>query len=100
MVLRTNHIVFPNSNAKMRSLTRTFNGGGYGGGVGAVLLDGGLGGQSSYHSIDDYYETVRQPVQSRSRGRGLDDKIASKLRNLNIAPPSSKPKMKNITLSI
>ena len=47
------HVVFPNSNAKMKTLTRTFNGGGYG----TVLLDGGLGGQSSYHSIDDYIAT-------------------------------------------
>lgn len=98
MVIRTNHIVFPNSNAKMRSLTRSFNGGGYGGGIGAVLLDGGMGGQSSYRDIDDYYETVKKPIQSK--GKGLDDKISSKLRNLNITPPTSKPKMKNITLSI
>ena len=97
-MVRTSHIVLPNSNAKMKTLTRSFNGGGYGCGVGAVLLDGGLGGQSSYNGIDDYYETVKRPVQSR--GKGLDDKISSKLRNLNIAPPTSKPKMKNITLSI
>lgn len=88
------HIVFPNSNAKMKTLTRTFNGGGYG----TVLLDGGLGGQSSYYGIDNYIETTgRDP---RKSGRGLDDKISAKLSKLNIAPPTSKPKMKNITLSI
>lgn len=97
-MVRTSHIVFPSSNAKMKSLTRSFNGGGYGGGYGTVLLDGGLGGQSSYFGIDHYIETTgRDP---RKAGRGLDDKISSKLRNLNIAPPTSKPKMKNITLSI
>ena len=89
------HIVFPHSNAKMKSLTRTFNGGGYG----SVLLDGGMGGQSSYYGIDNYIETTGRDPRP-SKGKGLDDKISSKLKNLNIAPPTSKPKMKNITLSI
>lgn len=91
------HIMFPNSNAKMKTLTRSFNGGGYG----TVLLDGGLGGQSSYFGIDNYIETTgRDPRSNKQVGRGLDDKIASKLRNLNITPPTAKPKMKNITMSI
>lgn len=91
------HIMFPNSNAKMRTLTRTFNGGGYG----TVLLDGGLGGQSSYYGIDNYIETTGRNLGGKqSVGSGLDDKIRSKLSKLNITPPSSKPKMKNITLSI
>lgn len=100
---RTNHIVFPNSNAKMKSLTRSFNGAGYG----AVLLDGGLGGQSSYYGIDNYIETTgRDPRKKISpSGNGLADRISSKLSKLNIsksniAPPTSKPKIKNITLSI
>jgi hypothetical protein len=86
------HIVFPGSNAKMKSITRTFNGGGYG----TVLLDGGIGGQSSYSGIDDYIEkTGRNP--NSSSGRGLSDKISSRLRTLNI---DNKPKRKNISLSI
>ena len=98
MVYRTNHIMFPNSNAKMRTLTRSFNGGGYG----TVLLDGGKGGQSSYYSIDDYIETTgRNPITNKNvKGQGLADKINSRLSKLHIAPPTSKPKLKNITLSI
>ena len=86
------HILIPGSNAKMRTLTRSFNGAGYG----AVLLDGGLGGQSSYSSIDDYIEkTGRNPKSST--GRGLSDKINDKLKNLTI---DNKPKRKNIRLSL
>ena len=91
------HIILPNSNAKMRSLTRTFNGGGYG----SVLLDGGLGGQSSYNGIDNYIETTnRIKGHNKITGNGLADIISSKLGKLNIAPQTSKPKRKNITLSI
>lgn len=88
------HIMFPNSNAKMRTLTRSFNGAGYG----TVLLDGGKGGQSSYWGIDHYIQTTgRDPRQA---GNGLSDKINNRLSKLNIAPPTSKPRVKNITLSI
>ena len=98
MVIRTNHIVFPSSNAKMKTLTRSFNGGGYG----TVLLDNGIGGQSSYYGIDNYISTTgRDPrTNTLAKGNGLADRISSKLSKLNIAPPTSKPKMKNITLSI
>jgi hypothetical protein len=89
------HILLPNG-SKMSSLHRKVVGSGYG----AVLLDGGMGGQSSYSSLDDYYATTNQPRQIKTKGQGLADKITSKLKNLNIAPPTSKPKMKNITLSI
>ena len=97
-MVRTNHIMFPTSNAKMKTLTRSFNGGGYG----TVLLDGGIGGQSSYFGLDNYIETTgRDPrTTTMTKGNGLADRISSKLRKLNIAPPTSKPKMKNITLSI
>ena len=98
MVYRTNHIMFPNSNAKMKTLTRSFGGGGYG----TVLLDNGIGGQSSYFGIDNYMETTGRDPRMRQppAGSGLADRISSKLSKLNIAPPVSKPKMKNITLSI
>lgn len=93
------HIMFPNSNAKMKTLTRTFNGGGYG----TVLLDGGLGGQSSYHSIDDYIETTKHRQQKYPKiqsGEGLADRISQKLSKLSITPPSKMTKRKNITLNI
>lgn len=95
-MVRTSHIFLPNSNAKLKSLTRTFNGGGYG----AVLLDGGKGGQSSYHSIDNYLETTKQTTNHNVSGNGLADRISAKLSKLNIAPPIKKPKVKNITLSL
>jgi len=85
--------MFPNSNAKMNSLTRTFKGAGYG----SVLLDGGLGGQASYHSIDDYMATTGRDSRNVS-GNGLADRISSKLSKLNIS--NQVPKRKNITLSI
>ena len=89
------HIMFPGSNAKMRTLNRGMNGGGYG----TVLLDGGMGGQSSYYSIDNYMATTNRQTRPQV-GNGLADRISSKLSKLNIAPPTNKPKMKNITLSI
>lgn len=95
MSSRTSHIFLPNSNAKLYTLSRTISGKGYG----TVLLDGGIGGQSSYHGIDDYISTTNRNPTVRE-GRGLSDKISSRLSKLNICPPSSKPKMKNITLSI
>jgi hypothetical protein len=91
------HIMLPNSNVKINSLNRTIAGNGYG----TVLLDGGLGGQSSYYGIDNYIQTTgRDPRTGSSSGNGLADKISKKLSNLNIAPPIAKAKVKNITLSI
>ncbi len=87
------HIIFPHSNAKMRSLTRSFNGAGYG----TVLLDGGIGGQSSYFGLDNYLETTNRKSQ---QGSGLADRISSRLSKLNIAPPTAQARRKNITLSI
>jgi hypothetical protein len=92
----------------MRSITRhSKNGGTIGCGIGAVLLDGGIGGQSSYPSIDSYIETTGRNPYSGSidrpqkiqltSGQGLADKIASKLSKLNIEKP--KKKKKNIVMS-
>ena len=93
---RTSHIMLPGS-GKMSTLKRSMVGSGYG----AVLLDGGMGGQSSYFGIDNYIKTTGRDPRStiKTQGSGLADKIASKLSKLSIAP-ISKPKMKNITLSI
>lgn len=95
---RTGHAIIPHYGVKMRSLTGTISGNG----IGAVLLDGGQGGQSSYHGIDDYIETTnRKPYNMKSvSGNGLADRISSKLSKLNIAPPVVKSKLKNIQLSM
>lgn len=90
MALRTNHIVLPSTGSKLKTLTRTSIGSGINGCGGSFLLDGGLGGQSSYASVDDYYDTIKKP----NKGYGLSDKIGSKLQKLNINP---KRKTKNIT---
>jgi hypothetical protein len=69
-------------------------------GIGAVLLDGGLGGQSSYYSVDDYVATTNaSPIVSTS-GQGLKglEKIRTKMENLVIKPSTRKPK--NIKFSI
>lgn len=100
MVYGTTHIRIPGSNVKIRSL----NGSVVGGGVGAVLLDNGMGGQSSYSSMDDYIQaTKNNPYannKSKPSGAGLADKIGSRLSKLNIAPPTMSLKKKNIVMSI
>jgi hypothetical protein len=83
------------------------NGGTIGCGIGGVLLDGGIGGQSSYHSIEDYMNTtgvnpyantINRPQKIQlSSGTGLADKIAEKLSKLKIDKP--RKKKKNITMS-
>ena len=109
--MTTRHIMLPYSNAKIRSLNRHAKNGGtvnsQGCGIGTVLLDGGIGGQSSYPSIESYIETTgRNPYTNMidrpqkiqlTSGSGLADKIASKLSKLNLDKP--KKKKKNITMS-
>ena len=64
-----------------------------GAGVGAVLLDGGQGGQSSYSSIEDFKATTNHKVG----GMGLTNSTA--LQNLIIKKPTGKkPKNINFTL--
>jgi hypothetical protein len=69
-------------------------------GMGSVLLNtGGPGSASSYIDIDDYIETTgNNPYGSKGKGiKGLNE-LSSKLKNLNINPPSS-IKRKNITMN-
>jgi hypothetical protein len=83
------------------------SGGTIGCGIGGVLLDGGIGGQSSYSSLDNYIETTgRNPITNTinrpqkiqlTSGSGLADKIAEKLSKLKLDKP--KKKKKNITMS-
>ena len=102
------HIMFPHSNAKIRALNRlSKNGGTLGCGIGGVLLDGGIGGQSSYPSVESYITTTgRNPMTNSidrpqkiqlTSGSGLADKIASKLSKLTLDRP--KKKKKNIVMS-
>jgi len=73
-----------------------------GSGMGSVLLrPGGGGSASSYMDMDDYIATTGINPYTRAgvvQGKGLADSIASKLSKLNIAPPMSGPKKKNIVM--
>ena len=64
-------------------------------GIGSVLLDNGIGGQSSYSSIEDYVATTK--------GRGLEglgsNVLGEKLSKLVIKQPSSK-KHQNIKFNL
>lgn len=68
-------------------------------GAGAVLLDGGAGGQSSYRSIDDYIATTgRDPYAGLKTGRGLE-RLGKSLESLTIKPKSIR-KPKNINFEL
>jgi hypothetical protein len=78
-------------------------------GAPSFLLDGGIGGQSSYTSIDDYMNaTGRDPynnkmsrsqsIPTHTSGSGLADKIANKLSKLSLNKPL-RAKKKNIVMS-
>ena len=54
-------------------------------GIGSVILDNGMGGQSSYHSMNDYLETTNAPPPIGLGLKGLD-KIRNKMQNLMIKP--------------
>lgn len=46
-------------------ISRQTRGSNQGRGIGAVLVDGGLGGQSSFYSVDDYVATTNaSPIDS------------------------------------
>lgn len=68
-------------------------------GIGSVLLDGGLGGQSSYSSVDDYERTTGIPLSGSGAGRKMDmSRMGKKLENLMLKPTVKK--VKNINFSI
>jgi hypothetical protein len=60
-------------------------------GTGSFLLDGGMGGQSSYTSPANYTATTGRVIRT---GGGLE-KLSSKLSQLNI-----KPKKQNIKFDL
>lgn len=98
---RTTIVRTPFSNVAKRSALHT-RGRMSGKGIGNVLLDGGLGGQSSYSSVNDFVETTNWKPSSRTKaigGMGLSNKIGKVLGELNIQKPLDRKK-KNIKFSI
>ncbi len=76
-----------------------------GSGMGSVLLrTGGPGAGSSYSDIDDYIRTtgINPLARARSSGKGLSDKLGSKLSKLKIEAKSASelPKRKKIVMSM
>ena len=95
---RANRVFIPRVNKTM--VSRHTRGSKEGRGIGAVLLDGGIGGQSSYSSIDDYLATTNANPIVATAGSGLKglEKIRNKMENLVIKPSTRKPK--NIKFSM
>lgn len=89
---RATSAVIHGHGAKIGTLHRNL----IGSGIGGVLLDNGLGGQSSYTSPQDYTRTTGRKID----GSGLSDKISNTLKNLNISNQQGKMRKKNITLSL
>ena len=77
-----------------------------GGAIGTLLLDGGLGGGSSYSSIDDYMATTGRDPTAGSYptrgvgGAGLGGRINSKLSKLSLKLPETKRKPQNIRFNL
>ena len=99
MVIKTHLMYLPKMGGgvsfkpgKMRPILR-------GRGVGTVLLDGGLGGQSSYDSVDDYVATTGRTIGGSGVSSSLA-KIGGKISNLVIKKESKKPPRQNINFSI
>lgn len=94
-------IYFPTKGTGMHALTGRAYGKGalsatHGCGIGAVILDGGMGGQSSYMGIDDYLSTTKHKTKSTyadASGEGLG-KLSAKLSGLTIKPISTVDKFK------
>jgi hypothetical protein len=93
---RPNIVRITKNRVPMKTLNRQVMGTGFGCGVGSFLLDGGVGGQNSYHSIEDYEQTTGRKLNA-PKGRGLADKIGERLSKINI--DKKIPKKKNITMN-
>lgn len=84
-------VYFPSKGTGMYSHSRRLFGKGIGCGVGAVILDGGIGGQSSYPGgIEEYIHTTSKSKSyaRKASGEGLG-KLSAKLSGLTIKPISS-----------
>lgn len=93
---RPNIVRITKNRVPMKTLNRQVMGTGFGCGVGSFLLDGGMGGQNSYSSVEDYEETTGRKINT-TKGRGLADKIGERLSKINI--DKNIPKKKNITMN-
>lgn len=72
-----------------------------GNGFTPLLLDGGLGGGSSYSSIDDYIATTGRNPGRVASGTGLGKSFTDKLGGLSVIKPETKSrKPKNINFSL
>lgn len=73
-------------------------------GMGSVLLDGGLGGQSSYTSLDDYLNTTNRLSGPVIKGKGGAKQplqsLMPRLEALNALKRSKKRADQNIKFSI
>jgi len=58
-------------------------------GIGSVLLDGGMGGQSSYSSVDDFLNTTNVAKPLKKKGMGLAE-VGDKLEDLVVKPVHKK----------
>lgn len=98
-MIRSAMLPMSNSHLKlsnMRTLKRGEGCGIRGRGAAVPLLDGGIGGQSSYRSVDDYVSTTGvNPLASS--GRGLE-RFGKSLEGLMIKPKGRKPKNINFSL--
>lgn len=89
-------VFHPNINKSSHS---KFVRGKVGRGVGSFLLDGGLGGQSSYNSFDNYVATTKSPVPIGGNGlKGLEQ-IRNKMEQLKVHQPLAR-KPKNIKFTL
>ena len=72
-----------------------------GAGFSPLLMDGGLGGGSSYSSIDDYIATTGRNPGRVASGTGLGKSFTDKLGGLTAIKPETKMrKPKNINFSL
>ena len=103
MSRRVTSVALPFSNAKLHSHKSSVIGGS---GMGSVLLrTAGGGAGSSYLDMDDYIATTGINPYTRSSsntGKGLVDRLGSKLSSLNIEKKvaSELPKKKKIVMSM
>lgn len=104
MSRRVTSVALPFSNAKLHSHKSSVISGS---GMGSVLLrTGGAGAGSSYIDIDDYIAITGINPYTRSMpkltGKGLADRLGSKLSSLNIEKKvaSELPKKKKIVMSM
>jgi len=72
------------------STRKRMGGEGLGKGVGAVLLDGGKGGQSSYANVGEYARATGRVVPPPAmRGMGIE-KLSDKIQGLSVVLPKKK----------